>query len=336
MRVRVAGVGSYLPEQVVSSEAVIERMKACSGQDLQSLHPRILEMATGIKARRYLADDQNASDLALNAIHNMAQRIHLDLQTVDALIFASASHDVSEPATAHIVQLKLGISVPVFDVKNACNSFINGIQVGEALIQSGQYRRVLVCTGENPSRFIRWDIGEKHQLREYMAGFTFGDAGVAVLLEPSDDESGIFYRKFQSHSHLWDLGGVFAGGSAYTRNLDYAYFRGNPERLHQVFEVLGAQLLHEGLQAVQLGYADFKRVLVHQVTYGLLDIYLERTGIPPSKVEKTITHLGNMAAASMGVAFALAEERGDIQRGDKVLFTGLAGGISLGLLMLTY
>lgn len=336
MRVRIAGTGYYLPEKIYSSDDVIDRVNAHSRKRLPFLTGRLLEMATGIKERRYLDDSQDASDLAVNAVRSMVDNYDFDLRTVDALIFASASHDVSEPATAHIVQHKLGISIPVFDVKNACNSFINGIQVGEALIQSGQYRRVLVCCGESPSRFVRWQLESKEELKEYMAGLTFGDGGTAVLLEPSFDETGIFYRKFESHSHLWDIGGVFAGGSQYTRDLDYAYFRGNSDRLREAFEVIGATILHCALLETGLNYTDFARIMVHQVTMSFLDLYVSRTSIPREKVEVTLPTHGNMAAASMGVAFAQAVERGAIQRGDKVLFTGLAGGVSLGVLMLSY
>jgi acyl-CoA:acyl-CoA alkyltransferase len=336
MHVRIAGVAAYLPEQIVSSQAVMQRVKDCSGGQLSQLNGRVLEMVTGITERRYLADDMDASDLAVGAIKNLCEKINLPLHSVDALIFASASQDISEPATAHVVQYKLGLSVPVFDVKNACNSFINGIQVGEALIQSGQYRRVLVCVGESPSRFIRWNLENRTQLHEYMAGYTFGDAGAAVLLEPAHDETGIFYRKFQSHSHLWDIGGIFAGGSQRTRDMDYAYFRGNSDRLREAFEQISGQLLNCAMQETGLSYDDFNRIMIHQVTMSFLDLYLQRTGIPSEKVEVTLPKLGNMAAASMGVAFALAEERGAIRRGDKVLFTGIAGGISLGVMMLTY
>jgi acyl-CoA:acyl-CoA alkyltransferase len=337
MRVKIAGVGAYLPEQVISSEAVMWRIKQAAGsQEIARLDTRLLQMVTGICERRYIDDDMDASDLALKAIHRLVAKINLDLKTVDALIFASASQDISEPATAHIVQHKLGISVPVFDVKNACNSFLNGIQVGEALIQSGQYQRVIVCVGESPSRVIRWQIKDRAQLRLYMAGYTFGDAGAAVLLEPSDDDSGIFYRKFQSHSHLWDIGGVFGGGSHSPRDPDQTYFSGNAEDLRNAFESLSAEILTTGLEATKLTYQDFKRIVVHQVTMPLLDLYLKRTGIPAEKVEITLPICGNMASASMGVALALAEERGAIQRGDNVLLTGLAGGISLGLMMLRY
>jgi 3-oxoacyl-(acyl-carrier-protein) synthase III len=336
MRVRVVGVASYLPEQIVSSHAVIERVKKQSSKEIQFLSGRLLEMATGIKERRFLDDEMDASDLAALAIRKLAQKYNIELRTVDALIFASASHDVSEPATAHIVQHKLGISVPVFDVKNACNSFINGIQVGEALVQSGQYRRVIVCVGESPSRFVRWDFTSREQMVEHMAGFTLGDGGAAVLLEPSTDKSGIFYRKFESHSHLWNIGGVFAGGSHYTRDLDYAYFRGSSNRLREAFEVIGGQILACALQETGLDFEDFSRILIHQVTMSFLDLYLKRFRIPFEKVEITLPYYGNMAAASMGVAFAMAEEASSIQRGDKVLFTGLAGGVSLGVLMLEY
>jgi 3-oxoacyl-(acyl-carrier-protein) synthase III len=336
MRVRIAGIAAYLPPQVVSSQAVTQRIKDSSNGQMWQLNGRMLEMVTGIKERRYLADDMDSSDLAVGAIQNLSAKIGLSLPTIDALIFASATQDISEPATAHIVQHKLGISVPVFDVKNACNSFINGIQVGEALIMSGQYRRVLVCAGESPSRTIRWCIKDHSQFREHMAGYTFGDAGTAVLLEPSHDETGIFYRKFESYSHLWDIGGVFAGGSRYTRDLEYSYFRGNSDRIRNAVDQLGTQILDCAMQETGLTYKDFERIMVHQVALSFLDYFLKRTGVPYEKVEITLPKLGNMAAASMGVAFAQAEERGAIQRGDNVLFIGIAGGMSLGVMMLSY
>src|ERR1051325_5970796 len=77
---------------------------------------------------------------------------------IDLLLFASASQDLIEPATSHIVAAKLGLDCPVMDIKNACNSVINAMQVAEALIGAGQYRRVLVASGEQPSHAVRWDL----------------------------------------------------------------------------------------------------------------------------------------------------------------------------------
>lgn len=335
MRVRIAGVSSYLPERVVSSREVVERVRQ------ESLFPirlpnGMLEFVTGIQHRRYMDDAMNASDLAVLASRDVLAKTETAADDVELIVFASASQDVAEPATAHIVQHKLGTNAPVMDVKNACNSFVNGIQVAEALILSGQYKNALVCGGETPSRSIKWAIDSRDDLRERMAGYTFGDAGAAVLLEATPDDTGLFYRKFQSVSQYWDIGGLFGGGSMYPRDERYTYFFGDATRLKDAFLETGPGLLHTAMHETGLRFEDFSRIIVHQVTAAFLNLFLDVTCIPADKVEVTLTELGNMASASMPVAFSLAEGRGDIQRGDKVMFVGLAGGLSLCVMMFEY
>jgi len=142
-------VAAYLPDQTLSSAEVERRIEGYAPP------PGTPERLTGIRFRHVARPGEQASDLAV-----MAAR-ELDLDGIDLLIFASASQDMIEPATAHIVAAKLGLSCPVFDVKNACNSMLNGIQVAEALILTGAHRRVLVCTGEVPSRAVRWRIRDR-------------------------------------------------------------------------------------------------------------------------------------------------------------------------------
>ncbi|MGJ3239525.1 MAG: 3-oxoacyl-ACP synthase III family protein [Anaerolineae bacterium] len=335
MNVRIVGAAASIPAHVMTSKDVVQRVKQESSVRLP-LPNNTLEMMTGIKQRYYIADGQQASDLAVDAACKVLAQTNTPLQDIDLIIWASASQDVSEPATAHIVQKKLGINVAVMDVKNACNSFINGVQVAEALLKSGQYRKALVVNGETPSRFIRWDMHSRAALLEHMAGFTFGDAGAAMLLEATDEHTGIFYRKFQSLSQYWDVGGVFAGGSMYTRDLDYSYFRGNAGKLNEIFDIVGPDLLVEACEATGLGIDDFEKVVLHQVTMHYLNIFLNKAQIPREKIVLTLPHYGNMAAASMPVGFSQALERGEIQRGDKVLFLGIAGGLSLGVIMVEY
>ncbi|MEO1645227.1 MAG: ketoacyl-ACP synthase III, partial [Chloroflexota bacterium] len=325
MNARIVGVARSVPDCVVTSKEVVQRVKQMSPVRLP-LPDNLLELMTGIKQRHYIEDGRQASDLAVDAACKVLAQTNTPLDEIDLIVWASASQDVSEPATAHIVQSKLGINVAVMDVKNACNSFINGMQVAEALLKSGQYRKALVVNGETPSRFIRWDMQNRQALLDHMAGFTFGDAGAAMLLEATDDDTGIFYRNFQSLSQYWDIGGVFAGGSLHTRDLEYSYFRGKGDKLNNVFDLVGPDMLFDAFAETGLQSDDFSRVLVHQVTMNYLKIFLDKTGIPREKVMLTLPEYGNMAAASMPVGFSLAVERGEIQRGDKVLMLGIAGG----------
>ncbi|MEM9954621.1 MAG: ketoacyl-ACP synthase III [Chloroflexota bacterium] len=335
MNVRIVGVAGSIPDCVMTSKEVVQQVKQLSPIRLP-LPNNLLEMMTGIKQRHFITDDVQASDLAVDAACRVLAQTNTPLHEIDLIVWASASQDVAEPATAHIVQSKLGINVAVMDVKNACNSFINGMQVAEALLKSGQYRKALVVNGETPSRFIRWDMQNREALLEHMAGFTFGDAGAAMLLEATEQDTGIFYRKFQSLSQYWDIGGVFGGGSMHARDLEYSYFRGKGEKLNEVFDLVGPDMLFDAFEATGLTADDFSRVLVHQVTMNYLKIFLQKTGIAREKVVLTLPEYGNMAAASMPVGFSLAVERGEIQRGDKVLMLGIAGGLSLGIVMLEY
>jgi 3-oxoacyl-[acyl-carrier-protein] synthase-3 len=255
---------------------------------------------------------------------------------VDLLVFASAGQDLVEPATAHIVQDKIGTKAAVMDLKNACNSFLNGLQVAEALLLSGQYRRALVTAGETPSKCIRWGVPNRHELRLSFPGYTFGDAGAAVLLETTEQDTGIFYRKFKSISEHWNIGALPGGGSMHPRGDEFTYFRGDGTALKDIFVSLGPSFLREAMQSTGLRFEDFSRILVHQATLPFLETFLKVTKVPRQKVVLTLPDLGNMAAASLPVALSLAESRGEIRRGDKVLMIGLAGGISIGIVMFQY
>src|SRR5689334_18364940 len=105
-----------------------------------------LQKLCGIRARYFAAPDEQVSDLAVAASRCVVSAVGQD--AIDLLVFASASCDLIEPATANIVQHKLGLRCPAMDVKNACNSFASGIHVASAMIESGAYRRALVVNGE--------------------------------------------------------------------------------------------------------------------------------------------------------------------------------------------
>jgi len=124
------------------------------------------------------------SDLAV-----AASRIALEESPgpIDLMIFASASQDLIEPATSHIVAAKLGLTAPAMDIKNACNSVINAMQVAEALIASGQ----------QPSHAVRWQVRDQEQFIRSFPGYTMSDGGPAVILEATDDaDTGILDSSF--------------------------------------------------------------------------------------------------------------------------------------------
>ncbi|TDC68828.1 ketoacyl-ACP synthase III [Actinomadura sp. GC306] len=332
MRARIAAVAAHLPERTVTSAEVEARIAAESAADGgYRPHPTIVERMTGIRARHVMRDDEQASDLAVAAARDVLAQRGLQPAGVDLLIFGSASQDLIEPATAHIVAAKLGAACPVFDVKNACNSFLNGLQMADALIRTGQHERVLVCTGESPSRAVRWKVRDRAQFVDAFAGYTLSDGGAAALVEAAPD-GGIFYRDFAAVSSAWRVGTLPAGGSMHPRDPEYTYFSGDGRRLKDAFLAGGSEIFTTALEKTGLAWDDFAVVAVHQVTVPYLEVLRSVLGVPADRLVVTLPEHGNVASASLPLQLATALAEGRCGPGDRVAMIGLAGGISLGVL----
>ncbi len=323
MNVGITGVAYALPSREVPTGELQRQVAQASGL---TLPPTLFEQATGIRTRRMAADGEYASDLALDAATKVLAETGTDPLDVDLLLFAGATRDVAEPATAHIVQAALGSRAHALDVTNACNSFLNGIDLARSMILAGRARRALVVTGETPTRAMRPRLDGMAQARSAFAGYTFGDAGAAVLVEPVAT-GGILDVDAETHSEHWAAGGIPGGGSRHPRGDEHTYFRGDGHQLRAIFERIGAGLIERVAARTGLGWDDYAKVLVHQVTVPYLSRFAEITGVPPDKLEVTVGELGNVASATLGIP--LARVRDDLRSGDRVLLVGLAGGVSL-------
>ncbi|HEU5024356.1 MAG TPA: ketoacyl-ACP synthase III [Spirillospora sp.] len=329
MRARITAVAAHLPPRVVTSAEVEARVAAESPG--YRPHPTIVERMTGIRARHVMDDGEQASDLAVAAARRVLDQRGIGADAIDLLVFGSASQDLIEPATAHIAAAKLGASCPVFDVKNACNSFLNGLQMADALIRTGQHERVLVCTGESPSRAIRWTVRDRAQFADAFAGYTLSDGGAAMLVEAAPD-GGIFYRDFAAVSSAWEIGTLPAGGSMHPRDPEYAYFKGDGRRLKEAFLAAGPEIFATALTKTGLTWDDFAVVAVHQVTLPYLEVLRATLGVPPDRLVVTLPEHGNVASASLPLQLATAIAEGRCRPGDRVALVGLAGGVSLGVM----
>lgn len=331
-KVRMVSVAATIPEMIRTSsecEEIVSRSTA-------GFSPRkgVIQAISGIRERRVAANDVQCSDLAVDACRQVLNEAKVELQDVDLLIYASAGQDMLEPATAHIIQSKLGTSCAVFDVKNACNSFLNGVQLAEALISKGTCKTALVSVGEVNSRAVDWNSRDMSEFKRNLPGYTMGDAGAAALFAQANEGKGIFYLNFSSFSEYWHLTTLSGGGSMHPRGDEYSYLRANATELQKVFRKEGLPFLHRVMHEANVKYTDFKRIFVHQVSLSYLHEMLEESGIPIDLVEETVVSFGNMAAASIPVAIAQAKERGAIGPGDRIMCIGLASGISIGVVMI--
>ncbi|SEI47482.1 3-oxoacyl-[acyl-carrier-protein] synthase-3 [Arthrobacter sp. yr096] len=335
-RSRISGLEVYLPPARLDTSAV-ERRIAESSPGFRV--PRgLIGRVTGIRSRSVMADTEQASDLAANAAAKVLAGCGLQAPDVDLLIFASASQDMVEPATGHMVAAKLGLGCPVMDVKNACNSFLNGMEVADSLIAAGRYARVVVATGESPSRAVRWSVADFETFASSFPGYTMSDAGAAVLLEATDppasevnDAPGILGMAFTARSRHWSVGTLAAGGSAFPRDPEASYFSMDGEKLKDAFLDLGCDVLDQTLAGLDLTWTDFTVVCVHQVSAPYRSIFAERAGVPTELLVPSVEDFGNLASASLPLQLKLALDSGRCGPGDLVALVGLAGGVSLGM-----
>ncbi len=352
----LAGVSVHLPERTVQ---VADAERALARSSRPGAVPRLpmVSRLTGVQQVHVLPDDWNASDLAVAAAATLLAAQGLVVSDVDLLIFASASQDMVEPATSHIVAAKLGLRAPVMDVKNACNSVLNAIEVAEALVATGRYATVLIACGEAPSRAVRWDVPDRATYLLSAPGYTMSDAGAAVLVqrapgrsegwEPAaeagdrlgsahgrgacgDRPRGILASAFGAESSHWDVGMLPGGGTAFPRDLDRTYFEIDGSRLRDAFLALGPGVILDALVRAGLTWDDVALVAVHQVAVAYLADVHEALGLPEDRTIVTVAEHGNVASATLPLQLVTALESGRVGPGDVVLLVGLAGGISIG------
>jgi 3-oxoacyl-[acyl-carrier-protein] synthase-3 len=327
-RARITGVATHLPARLRHSHEVEAEIARRSNGFVPRAN--IIEAMTGIRSRHVADDGVQASDLAVSASVKVLADRGIAPSELDLVLFASASQDMVEPATGHIVCAKLGARCPTFDVKNACNSMLNGIQVAESLIAAGRCARVLVTTGETPSRAIRWRVRDFAQFAQAFPGYTLSDGGAAVLLERSAT-GGIFHRSFLADSAHWQVGTLPGGGSAHPRDPEYTYYRMDGRGLRRAFEAIGRAPLDAALADAGVTWADFAVICVHQVAMPYLAALIERGGLPSDRLVVTLPEHGNLVSVSLPFQLSTAIQRGRAAPGDRVALIGLAGGVSLGV-----
>jgi 3-oxoacyl-[acyl-carrier-protein] synthase-3 len=232
------------------------------------------------------------------------------------------------------VQDKIGCRGATFvDVKNACNSFLNGLDFASALIATGRARKVLVTSGEMLSPTINWSVENIVDLQRKFAAFTLGDAGAAFLLEACDDETrGLLPGTFVSDGRHWRLSTVLFGGTLMGADTSRCYFECDSAELQNLAlkslpELLAAASARFGWTAPDLAY-----VVPHQVSRGMVTELCAALDYPEERCLVILDRFGNTAAASIPLAVSLAAGRGLIRRSDKLLFICGAAGFTAGAL----
>lgn len=329
-RVKIAELSCYLPERIVTNEAIEERVNAKK----KFLAAGVLEKLFGIEERRFAAKKEQVSDLAVRAALPIVEKVgHAN---IDLLIFAAASADLIEPATSNIIQFKLGLSCPCMDLKNACNSFVSAMQTASAYIQAGMYENVLIVNGEKLSDAINFDIVDEPHLMRALASFTLGDAGSAALLTKSTGEEGLHYQEFMTSGQHWDLCTIQGGGSMYPRDSSKLFFEGKTAALKDAIMTHSRGFVNKAFKKLGWKASQINHLFTHQVSKNTFKIIADSTQVPLAACVSVFEKFGNTAAASIPLAISCAQQRNLLQPGDKIAIIGLAAGLSTSIQFMTW
>jgi acyl-CoA:acyl-CoA alkyltransferase len=330
MRAAISHVNSFLPDRIVDNDEI----ESLVNRRRMTLPPNSIERLFGARQRRYAEPHQQTSDLAAAAALPIVEEV--GKEKIDCLIFASACNDLLEPATANIVQQKLDLHCPVFDIKNACNSFVNGLQTASAMILSGFYRNVLICCGEKLQDSIKFNLDDDEEISKRIASLTFGDAGAAMLITSSNNGRGIYDQRFKSNGKFWKLCTIPGGGSMFPHDVTKNYFEGFTTELRHELVRESKGVVDEVLAASGWKRDDIRHVFTHQVSNQTFQVIAETSGMPLEKFHNVFPCYGNTAAASIPLSIHQAHREGKLRDGDKIMLIGLAAGISVSIQLIIW
>jgi acyl-CoA:acyl-CoA alkyltransferase len=327
---KITAIASYAPERVVSNREIENRVN----ENGAYISCGSLERLFGVKERRFARCGEQVSDLAVSAAKKIL--VTMDPSTIDCLIFAAASSDLIEPATANIIQSKLGLTCAAFDVKNACNSFVTAMHVANAFIVAGSYKKVLLVNGEILSHAIKFKLDNKEELGKRLAAYSLGDAGAAALIEPTTDESGIYSQRMISFGQYWNLCIIPGGGSMHPHDGSKTYFEGKTSEMLHVFIENKGRIAEKCLEEAGWNLGDIDHFFMHHVSKKTFEVVAGGLGIHTDRFYNVMRERGNIAAASIPYAMSDASENKVLKKGDKVMLIGLASGISISIQLLIW
>lgn len=316
LRSVVTGVGGYLPDEIVTNTDL--------AQIVDTSDEWIIER-TGIHQRHRAAKDQPVSDLAVEAARKALAAAGKTPADVDLIIVATTTPDLTFPATATIVQRKLGCPVGVaFDVQAVCSGFVYALSTADGFVARGRAKCALVIGAETMTRLMDWtDRG---------TCVLFGDGAGAVVLEPQEGEGttadrGLLGFALRADGTKQDL--LFVDGGVSTNGqIGHLRMQGNQVFRHAVVNISEAIFAAAADAGVAIDEVDW--FIPHQANQRILEGVAKRVGIDETKVISTVSEHANTSAASIPLAWWKAVEDGRIKPGQMLLLEAMGGGLTWG------
>jgi len=312
-------VGCYVPDRVLSN-ADLEKMVDTSDEWIRT--------RTGIRERRLVEPGTATSAIAVKAAQQALERAQVAASEIDVIIVATITPDMLFPATACLLQDKLQATRAWgFDLSAACSGFVYALAAGAQFITSGMHKKVLVVGADVMSSITDYT--------DRATCILFGDGAGAVVLEPSDDDTGIldFHNEVDGFGAPWL--NMPAGGSAMPATHETI-----DQKLHfirqegqQVFKYASRKMAEAPqvlLERHGLTPDDVGLYVAHQANARIIDAAAARLGVSGERVLKNIDRYGNTTGATIPLALGTALEEKRLKKGDLVVLTSVGAGLTVG------
>ena len=310
----VRSVGAYLPAHIMTNDDLAKKVDTSDEWIVQR---------TGIRQRHIAAEGENTSDLSAEAGKRALANAGLTPEDIDLVIVATTTPDMTFPATAAVVQQKLGMHHgAAFDIQAVCSGFVYGVGTADSFLRSGMAKRVLVIGAETTSRILDWN--------DRATCVLFGDGAGAVVMELGKDsgqERGVLATSLRSDGHYWNK--LYTdGGPSSTQSVGHVRMEGREVFKHAVGMI--TDVVHSVFEQTGYGIDDLDWFVPHQANKRIIDGAGQKLGIPPEKVVVTVDRHANTSAASVPLALNTAVADGRIKRGDLVMIEAMGGGFTWG------
>src|SRR5688572_3204680 len=333
VRAKILGLGSYVPDRIVTNEelAYLDERHVRQATKQTETSDEWIQQRTGIRERRYVPNDSSVatSDLALFAAKRALLDANIEPAEIDCIIFGTLSPDFHFPGTGVVLQKKLGIdrtACACFDIRQQCSAFVYGLQMADAFIRTGLYRRVLLIGAELHSHALDYSTRGRDTL------VLFGDGAGAMVLGPmetDDPRAGVLYTS----AHADGTGVADLNLKIYEiQRMPYLdYNPRDPEQNALMYPHMDGKRVflnavrgmvmstQAALEKTGLGWDDIQWFVPHQANLRINEKVVEVAKIPADKVLNTIEFYGNTTAATVPLTIDYWRQQGKVKRGDRIL-----------------
>ncbi len=315
----ITGWGMSVPERVLTNEQITQMVET-SDEWIRSM--------TGICERRIANPDQTTASLATEAALKALEVAHLKPEEIDLIIVSTSSPEHIFPATACLVQDRIGATnAGAFDLLAACSGFIFALNMATQAVRTGSADNVLVIGAETLSRIVNW--------QDRATCILFGDGAGAFVLQAANEPGGLLSAVMRSDGSGGDLLSLPAGGSRYPTSAATVYdglhwIHMNGREVFRFATRVMAQATREVIESAGLKLNDIKLIVPHQANLRIIEAAARGLEIPLDRCVVNLDRYGNTSTASIPIAMCEAIEAGRIKAGDKLVFVGFGAGLTWG------